>query len=219
MYGLPELWGDRVAGAKLIANPGCFATAAILSCAPLLAAGLAAPGPIRIDGKTGVSGAGRAAVESTSFGATEDSIRSYRVPSHQHTPEIERAIALATGLDVRTLFVPHLVPAVRGVVTTAYLEAADGATTETVTACLAAAYADRPFVRVLDPGEMADAKRTRGTNLIELQAVVDPRTRSVVVVGALDNLVKGAAGQAIQNANLMYGLPEGSGLPTVAMYP
>jgi N-acetyl-gamma-glutamyl-phosphate reductase len=219
VYGLPELWADRIAGAKLVANPGCFATAAILACAPVLAAGLAAPGPIRIDGKTGVSGAGRAAVESTSFGATEDSIRPYRVPSHQHTPEIEQSITLATGLEVRALFVPHLVPAVRGVVTTAYLDAADGATTETVTACLAAAYAGRPFVRVLEPGEMVDAKRTRGTNLIELQAVVDPRTGSLLVVAALDNLVKGAAGQAIQNANLLHDLPEDTGLPTVAVYP
>jgi N-acetyl-gamma-glutamyl-phosphate reductase len=218
VYGLPELWGDRVAGAKLVANPGCFATAAILGCAPVLAAGLAA-GPIRIDGKTGVSGAGRAAVESTSFGATEDSIRPYRLPTHQHTPEIERALTLATGLDVRVLFVPHLVPAVRGVVTTAYLDAAGGATTESVTACLASAYAGRPFVRVLDPGEMADAKRTRGANVIELQAVVDSRTGSAVVIAALDNLVKGAAGQAIQNANLLFGIPEETGLPTVAIYP
>ena len=219
VYGLPELFGERIAGAKLVANPGCYATAAILSCAPALAAGLVEPGPIRIDGKTGVSGAGRAAVESTSFGATEDSIRPYRFPTHQHTPEIERGIELATGTTVQALFVPHLVPAVRGVVTTAYLDAAAGVTTETLTDCVRSAYEGRPFVRVLEPGRMVDAKRTRGTNVIELQAVVDPRTGTAVVVGAVDNLVKGAAGQAIQNANLLMDLAEDTGLPNVAVYP
>jgi N-acetyl-gamma-glutamyl-phosphate reductase len=219
VYGLPELFGDRIGGAKLVANPGCYATAAIMSCAPVLAAGLAEPDAIRVDGKTGVSGAGRAAVESTSFGATEDSIRPYRFPSHQHTPEIERGIELATGLPLRALFVPHLVPAVRGVVTTSYLTAASGTTTGSLTDCLRATYERRPFVRVLEPGQMVDAKRTRGTNMIELQAVADPRTGSVVVVGAVDNLVKGAAGQAIQNANLVRGLPEELGLPTTAVYP
>jgi len=219
VYGLPELFRDRVPGAKLVANPGCFATAAIMSCAPILAAGLAEAGTVRVDGKTGVSGAGRVALESTSFGATEDSIRPYRVPAHQHTPEIERGIELATGRQVRALFVPHLVPAVRGVVTTSYLSATPGTTTEQLTDCLAAAYDGEPFVRVLAPGAMADAKRTRGTNLIELQAVADPRTGTLVVVGAVDNLVKGAAGQAIQNANLMVGIDERTALPTVAVYP
>jgi N-acetyl-gamma-glutamyl-phosphate reductase len=219
VYGLPELFGDRIPGAKLVANAGCFATAAILSCAPVLAAGLAEPGAIRIDGKTGVSGAGRAAVESTSFGATEDSIRPYRFPRHQHTPEIERGIELATGHGVSVLFVPHLVPAVRGVVTTSYLSAVPGVTTQALTDCLASAYAGRPFVRVLPPGGMVDAKRTRATNLIELQAVADARTGTAVVAGALDNLVKGAAGQAVQIANLLQGLPEETGLPTVGVYP
>ena len=219
VYGLPELFRDRVPGAKLVANPGCFATAAIMSCAPILAAGLAEPGSVRVDGKTGVSGAGRAALESTSFGATEDSIRPYRFPAHQHTPEIELGIELATGVSVRALFVPHLVPAVRGVVTTSYLSMAAGASTETLTECLAAAYAGEPFVRVLPRGAMVDAKRTRGTNMIELQAVADPRTGTVVVVGAVDNLVKGAAGQAIQNANLLMGIDEATALPTTAVYP
>ena len=219
VYGLPELFRARVPGAKLVSNPGCFATAAILSCAPILAAELAEPVSVRVDGKTGVSGAGRAALESTSFGATEDSIRPYRFPAHQHTPEIERGIELATAQTVRALFVPHLVPAVRGVVTTSYLTAAPGATTERLTGCLAAAYDGEPFVRVLPPGEMVDAKRTRGTNMIELQAVADPRSGTVVVVGALDNLVKGAAGQAIQNANLLMGIDEPTALPTTAVYP
>jgi N-acetyl-gamma-glutamyl-phosphate reductase len=219
VYGLPELFRDRVPGAKLVANPGCFATAAVMSCAPILAAGLAEPGPVRVDAKTGVSGAGRAALESTSFGATEDSIRPYRFPAHQHTPEIERGIELATSLSVQALFEPHLVPAVRGVVTTSYLTGASGASTEDLTECLTAAYGSEPFVRVLPPGAMVDAKRTRGTNVIELQAVADPRTGTAVVVGAVDNLVKGAAGQAIQNANLLIGIEEATALPTTAVYP
>ena len=219
VYGLPELFADRIVGATLIANPGCFATAAILGCAPVLAAGLTEPGVIRVDGKTGVSGAGRAALESTSFGATEDSVRPYRFPRHQHTPEIELGVERATSMHVAALFVPHLVPAVRGVVTTSYVTASPGTTTELLTECLATAYADEPFVRVLPTGAMVDAKRTRGTNVIELQAVADQRTGTAVVIGAVDNLVKGAAGQAIQNANLLSNLPVASGLPTTAVYP
>jgi N-acetyl-gamma-glutamyl-phosphate reductase len=219
VYGLPELFAKEVADADLVANPGCYATAAILGCAPLLRAGLAEPGPIRIDGKTGLSGAGRAASETTSFASTEDSVRPYRFPAHQHTPEMEHGIARATGLEVSVLFVPHLVPAVRGVVTTCYLSLAPGATTETLTEILAAAYEATSFVRVLPPGGMVDAKRTRGSNVLELQAVADARTGTAVVVGAIDNLVKGAAGQAIQNANLMLGLPEDTGLPIAGVWP
>jgi N-acetyl-gamma-glutamyl-phosphate reductase len=219
VYGLPELFAKEVADADLVANPGCYATAAILGCAPLLRSALAEPGPIHVDGKTGLSGAGRAASETTSFATTEDSVRPYRFPAHQHTPEMERGIARATGMDVSILFVPHLVPAVRGVVTTCYLPLAQGATTEVLTDCLMAAYDGRPFVRVLPPGGMVDAKRTRGSNVLELQAVADPRTGTAVVVGAIDNLVKGAAGQAIQNANLMLGLPEDTGLPIAGVWP
>ncbi len=219
VYGLPELFGDRIAGAKLVANPGCYPTPAILGLAPLLTAGLVEPGPIRVDGKTGLSGAGRGASEASSFNATEDSVRPYRVPGHQHTPEMERGIALATGHQVPVLFTPHLVPTVRGVLVTVYASLAEGVTTEALTDALSAAYAGAPCVRVLPAGAMVDSKRTRGTNVVELQAVADPRTGTAVVIGAVDNLVKGAAGQAIQNANLMAGLPGETGLPLVAVYP
>jgi N-acetyl-gamma-glutamyl-phosphate reductase len=219
VYGLPELFGDRVAGAQLIANPGCYPTPAILGSVPLLAAGLIEPGPIRVDGKTGLSGAGRVPSESNAYVATQDSVRPYRLPAHQHTPEIERGIELATGIAVPVLFVPHLVPTVRGVLTTTYGTLAPGTTTADLTDALAAAYAGRPFVRVLLAGAMADSKRTRGTNVVELQAVADPRTGTAVVVGAVDNLVKGAAGQAIQNLNLALGLDEATALPTLAVYP
>jgi N-acetyl-gamma-glutamyl-phosphate reductase len=219
VYGLPELFGDRLGGAELVANPGCYPTPVILGLAPLLSRGLLEPGPVRVDGKTGLSGAGRAANEAMLFASTEDSVRPYRVPRHQHTPEMERGIELATGTPIPILFVPHLVPTVRGVVTTSYAILAPGATTEALTACLEDTYAGRPFVRVLPTGGMVDSKRTRGTNVVELQAVADQRTGTAVVIGAVDNLVKGAAGQAIQNANHVYGMPEELGLPLTAAYP
>jgi N-acetyl-gamma-glutamyl-phosphate reductase len=219
VYGLPELFGEQLAGAQLVANPGCFPTPVILGLAPLLSAGLVEPGSIHVDGKTGLSGAGRATSEAALYASSEESVRPYRVPRHQHTPEMERGLELATGFTPGVVFVPHLVPAVRGVVTTAYASLASGATTETLTSCLVDAYAGRSFVRVLPPGEMVDSKRTRGSNVVELQAVADTRTGTAVVIGALDNLVKGAAGQAIQNLNLILGLDEATALPTLAVYP
>jgi N-acetyl-gamma-glutamyl-phosphate reductase len=219
VYGLPELFGEQLPGARLVANPGCFPTPVILGLAPLLSAGLVEPGPIHVDGKTGLSGAGRTTSEAALYSASEESVRPYRLPRHQHTPEMERGLELATGFTPGVVFVPHLVPAVRGVVTTAYAPLASGATTEALTACLVDAYAGRPFVRVMAPGEMVDSKRTRGSNVVELQAVADARTGTAVVIGALDNLVKGAAGQAIQNLNLVLGLDEATALPTLAVYP
>jgi N-acetyl-gamma-glutamyl-phosphate reductase len=219
VYGLPELFGDEVGGAQLIANPGCYPTPTILGIAPLITAGLVRPGPIRVDGKTGLSGAGRAAVETTTYASSQDSVRPYRAPGHQHTPEMERGIERATGANVQVLFVPHLVPTVRGVVTTCYATLGDGVGTEAMTEALSTAYAGRPFVRVLPAGAMVDSKRVRATNIVELQAFADARSGTAVVVGAVDNLVKGAAGQAIQNLNLSLGLDEGVGLPRSAVYP
>lgn len=218
IYGLPERFRDQIGDAHLVANPGCFPTPVVLGLAPLLERGLI-EGPVVVDGKTGLSGAGKSAGEAASHGATEESIRPYRFPAHQHTPEMEHALVLATGIAVRVSFAPHLVPAVRGVLTTSYAPATEGTTTEVLIAALSETYADEPFVRVLPPGAMADTKRVRGSNVVELQAAVDPRSGTVAVVGALDNLVKGAAGQAIQNLNLMAGFPETTALPTVGVYP
>lgn len=218
-YGLPELFADDIGGAELVANPGCFPTPVILGLAPLLSAGLIEPESIRVDGKTGLSGAGRAAGESSSYAATEESVRPYRFPKHQHTPEMERGIELATGLSPAVVFVPHLVPSVRGVLTTSYARLAAGVDTGSLVECLEDSYTAAPFVHVLPAGGMVDTKRTRGSNLLELQAIADPRTGTAIVEGALDNLVKGAAGQAIQNFNLMFGFDETLGLPRVAVYP
>lgn len=219
VYGLPELFGDLIADARLVANPGCFPTPTILGLAPLISAGLIEPAPIRVDGKTGISGAGRAAVESTSFAVTEESIRPYRAPAHQHTPEMERGIKLATDVEVPVLFVPHLVPAVRGVLVTSYAKATPGTTTDALRDALADAYSGKPFIRVIRAGSMADAKRTRGTNVVELQGFVDSRTGTAVVVGTVDNLIKGAAGQAIQNLNILIGIDQQTALPALAVYP
>jgi N-acetyl-gamma-glutamyl-phosphate reductase len=218
VYGLPERFRDRLRGAHLVANPGCFPTPVVLGLAPLLERGLL-EGPVVVDGKTGLSGAGRTGGEASSHVATEESIRPYRFPSHQHTPEMEHALALATGMDVRVTFAPHLIPAVRGVLTTCYGKATGGATTDALVSALADAYEDEPFVRVLPPGAMADTKRVRGSNVVELQASVDRRSGTAAVVGALDNLVKGAAGQAIQNLNLMAGFHEATALPSMGVYP
>jgi N-acetyl-gamma-glutamyl-phosphate reductase len=219
VYGLPEIFAEDITGASLVANPGCYPTPVVLGLAPLRAAGLIGPGPIVVDGKTGLSGAGRAPAEATSYVVTEESLRPYRFPVHQHTPEMERFLELASGIPAAVSFVPHLVPSVRGVLVTSYAALEPGTTTDSLTDCLASAYAEAPFVRVLPPGDMVDTKRTRGSNLIELQAVADRRTGTAIVAGALDNLVKGAAGQAVQNMNLMAGFDPTSGLTAMAMYP
>jgi N-acetyl-gamma-glutamyl-phosphate reductase len=219
VYGLPERFRERIASAHLVANPGCFPTPVVLGLAPLLEAGLIEPGPILVDGKTGISGAGRSGGDAAGHAATEESVRPYRFPRHQHTPEMERAVEAATGVSVGIAFVPHLVPAVRGVLVTCAARAVAGASTQTLVEALSAAYEGEPFVRVLPPGAMADTKRVRGSNVVELQAAVDPRTGTAVVIGALDNLVKGAAGQAVQNLNVMLGADERTALSTVGLYP
>jgi N-acetyl-gamma-glutamyl-phosphate reductase len=219
VYGLPELFRDEIVGAELVANPGCYPTGVALGLAPLLEAGLVEAAGIMVDGKTGMSGAGRGASEAGLFTSTEDSLRPYRVPRHQHTPEMERSLALASGQLPSVLFVPHLVPTVRGVLTTTYARLRVGASTQTLTETLAQRYTDAPFVRVLAADAMVDSKRVRGTNVVEIQAVADPRTGTAVVVAAVDNLVKGAAGQAIQNLNLVTGVDETAGLPTLGVYP
>jgi N-acetyl-gamma-glutamyl-phosphate reductase len=219
VYGLPELFAEHIAGAALVANPGCYPTPVALGLAPLLTAGLVAPDPILVDGKTGLSGAGRSGSDATLFTSTQESIRPYRLPRHQHTPEMERSLAMATGTEPRVVFVPHLVPTVRGVLTTCYAPLTGPHTTERLTQVLRETYADAPFVRVVAPGEMVDSKRVRGANALELQAVADPRTGQAIVLGAVDNLVKGAAGQAIQNMNLMLGLDPATGLPMTGIYP
>jgi N-acetyl-gamma-glutamyl-phosphate reductase len=219
VYGLPELFGDQVPGASLVANPGCYPTAAALALVPLLRTGLVTGEGIVIDAKSGISGAGAKTTAASHFARRDGSVEPYRVGRHQHTPEIEQVLEVATGHAARVTFVPHLVPAVRGVLVTCYAPLASSATTEDLTGALSEAYAGAPFVRALPPDTLPDPKRVTAANVCEVAAVADRRSSTAVVVGAVDNLVKGGAGQAVQNLNLMFDMDETAGLPTVGTFP
>jgi len=206
-YGLPELFGPAPSGA-LVANPGCFPTAALLALGPLVRAGLVEPAGIVVDAKSGVTGAGRQSGDAYSFVAIDGDVRAYRVLAHQHTPEITRALGrLATG--VQLTFTAHLLPVARGLLATCYARPRAGASAARVAECLQAAYAQAPFVRVVPPDEVR-LSQVVGTNLAFVGASADEDV--VVAVGAIDNLLKGAAGQAVQNLNLMNGWDETLGL-------
>ncbi|MCA1726722.1 MAG: N-acetyl-gamma-glutamyl-phosphate reductase, partial [Actinobacteria bacterium] len=219
VYGLTELRREAVRGAAIVANPGCYPTPVGLGLAPLFAAGLLDAGQtVIVDGKSGITGAGKEPTAQSHFAALDGSVRAYRVGRHQHTPEMEMAIASDASSPAVT-FVPHLVPAVRGVVTTCYGRLASGAAEDDLRRTLEETYAGEPFVRVLAAGETPDPRRIAGTNVCELSVHADAHTGTAVVIGAVDNLGKGAAGQAIQNLNLMLGLPETAGLSTIGVYP
>jgi N-acetyl-gamma-glutamyl-phosphate reductase len=206
-YGLPELFGPAPAGV-LVANPGCYPTAALLALGPLVRDGLVEPGGIVVDAKSGVTGAGRQSGDAYSFVAVDGDVRAYRVLAHQHTPEMTRALSrLATG--VKVTFTAHLLPVPRGLLATCYARPRAGATAARVAECLQAAYARAPFVRVVPPEEVR-LSRVVGTNFAFVGASADEDM--VVAVGAIDNLLKGAAGQAMQNLNAMNGWDETLGL-------
>jgi len=210
-YGLPEHNREAVAKADAVAAPGCYPTAAALALAPLVAAGVVEADGVVVDAASGVSGAGRAPTSITHFGAVDENFAAYALLSHRHTPEIEQA----TG--ARVLFTPHLAPMTRGILATCYARPARPTSTDDLLATLAAAYAGEPFVRV-DPGSPS-TKATWGSNAAHLTARYDDRTGWVLVLAALDNLVKGAAGQAVQCANLVLDLDETAGLSAVGIYP
>jgi len=217
VYGLPEVMGEQIAGADLVANPGCYPTAVLLALGPLLSAGLLEPEGMVVDAKSGISGAGRVPAETTQYAASEGSIRPYQAGVHRHTPEIEAGLSAAAGAPVTVTFVPHVVPTTRGILATCY--ARTRAAADTLAAALAEAHDPHPFVRALPAGELPDPKRVAGSNLAEVGVAVDGHSGTAVVAGAVDNLVKGAAGQAIQNLNLMFGLPETAGLDHPPVYP
>jgi len=215
-YGLPEL-GDRaaIARSRLVANPGCYPTAAALALVPLLRAGLLAEESIVIDAASGVSGAGRQATESYSFCEVADDVRPYKVLRHHHTPEIAQSLARAAGRPVRLTFTPHLLPVRRGILSTASGRLAPGARPSALLEALQAAYRDEPLIEVLDTPERVSLSRVVGTAraAVSVSATEDGFDPGrVVVVSALDNLLKGAASQAVQNLNLVLGLPEWTGL-------
>jgi N-acetyl-gamma-glutamyl-phosphate reductase len=214
VYGLPERHRDALAGARLIATPGCYVTAATLALAPLLDAGLIAPTGIIVDAASGVSGAGRGPKADTSFCAVDENFNAYGLLDHRHTPEIEQ------NLGAQVLFTPHLAPMNRGILATCYARPADGAGALSTSALLAAlgdAYAAEPFVHVIEGSP--STKSTLGSNAVHVTARHDERTGTVLAIAALDNLTKGASGGALQSANVALGLEETLGLPLVGVAP
>jgi N-acetyl-gamma-glutamyl-phosphate reductase len=219
VYGLPELNRERIKTAHLVANPGCYPTSAILALAPLLTGDWIDPRTIIVDSHSGVSGAGRSKFSlDYHFAEVNESIRPYGVGGiHRHTPEIEQALSGVAGQDVTVTFTPHLAPITRGILTTAY--ATLFADKNKLQARYREFYHEAPFVAILDPGQFPATKHTQGTNYCHIGLAVDARTNRVIVMSAEDNLVKGAAGQAIQNMNLISGFAETTGLTMAAMWP
>ncbi len=217
VFGLTEYTRAEVAEATLVANPGCYVITALLGLIPL--AGLVTPGTVIVDGKSGTTGAGRAMKDTMHVSHVSGGFTAYAAPAHRHTGEIEHYLGVH-GADVGPIsFTPHLLPVPRGLMITAYADLADGVGADDVQAALVKAYADERFVTVLDPGTFPTTKAVIGSNSCHVSATVDPRTGRVLVTSVTDNLVKGAAGGALQNANVMLGLPEETALPTIGMYP
>jgi len=214
-YGLPELFGPPPVGSRLVANPGCYPTATLLALAPLLRAGLVEPAGIVVDAKSGVTGAGRQAKEDFSFGEVSGDVRAYKVLAHQHSPEIAQALSRVGRGEARLTFTAHLLPVRRGLLATCYARPRPGATEKVVRECLADAYAASTFVRAVAPGEVT-LRSVAGTNHARVGATADADV--VVAIGAIDNLLKGAAGQGVQNLNLLLGLPETAGLDALARF-
>ncbi|HEX3023152.1 MAG TPA: N-acetyl-gamma-glutamyl-phosphate reductase [Lachnospiraceae bacterium] len=219
VYGLCEVNREDIKKARLIANPGCYPTCSFLSIYPLVKAGLVDRNSIIIDAKSGVSGAGRAAKVNNLYCEVNESMKAYGVLSHRHTPEIEEQLSYAAGDDVKIIFTPHLVPMNRGILVTAYANLTKKVTYEEVRAIYDECYKDEYFVRVLDKDVCPETRWVEGSNFADVNFKIDERTNRIVMMGAIDNVVKGAAGQAVQNMNLMFGLPENMGLQLVPMFP
>jgi N-acetyl-gamma-glutamyl-phosphate reductase len=215
VYGLTEIARASLPKARVVANPGCYPTASLLALAPAAAAGLITADVI-VDAKSGVSGAGHVVDDAYLYGTIDESVRTYGVPKHRHTPEIAQGL-MALGLAARLTFAPHLIPMTRGLIATCYAPLRDGVTAAQVSDAYATRYANEPFVRVSP--SFPPTKATLGSNWCLVHAVVDEENRRLVAVGVLDNLVKGAAGQAIQNFNVMCGLPETQALEAMPLWP
>lgn len=220
VYGLPELRRETIRSACLVANPGCYPTSIILGLKPLLDAGLIDPASIIADSGSGVSGAGRAAKVDSLYCEVNEGFKAYGVGGlHRHTPEIEQELSELAGQPVTITFTPHLVPMDRGILSTIYAVPTKAVTTDDLVALYAAAYRGEPFVRPLGKGQFPSTAFVRGSNCCDIGVTVDSRTNRVIVVSAIDNLVKGASGQAVQNMNLLCGFPETQGLEGLALYP
>ena len=218
VYGLPELHRDAIAETRLLANPGCYPAASLLALAPLVRAGVVRPAGIVIDAKSGISGAGRGGGGGFGYAEVNENVRAYGVAGHNHTAEIEQELSGLAGEAVRVVFTPHLVPMTRGILATGYAPLADDLTPPAALGLYDDWYGDAPFMRVLHDA-LPETKATLGSNFCDVTVRIDARTRTAIAIAAIDNLGRGAAGQAVQNMNLMCGLPESAGLLFPAVYP
>jgi N-acetyl-gamma-glutamyl-phosphate reductase len=219
VYGLTEVARAQVKTARLVANPGCYPTASSLPLIPLLKAGAIERSGIIIDAKSGITGAGRSAKQANLFAEVNDGISAYGIAAHRHTPEIEQTLTRAAGKDVMVTFTPHLMPMNRGILSTIYVKTTGKNTADDLRALLEKAYKDEPFVQVLPKGIMPSTHQVRGTNQCVMNVFDDRISGQAILVSVIDNLVKGASGQAVQNMNVMFGFPENTGLQLTAMFP
>ncbi|MDO8401449.1 MAG: N-acetyl-gamma-glutamyl-phosphate reductase [Bradyrhizobium sp.] len=218
VYGLTEFYREKIAAARLVACPGCYPTAALLALVPLAKAKLIDVDDIVIDAKSGVTGAGRGLKQNTLFSEAGEGLSPYSVGTHRHSPEIEQEIGVAAGSAVTVNFTPHLIPMSRGELCTSYVKL-NGGSADDLRAALVAAYKDEPFVHVAKKGVLPQTQNVRGSNYVQIGVFADRIKNRAIVISVLDNLVKGSAGQAIQNMNLMFGLPETAGLEQIALFP
>jgi N-acetyl-gamma-glutamyl-phosphate reductase len=218
-YGLVEVHREKIRGSRLVANPGCYTTCALLALVPLIVAGVVDADEIVVDAKSGVTGAGRAARENMLFSEVSEGFHAYGVGHHRHMAELDQEFTLAAGRPVTVTFTPHLVPMNRGILSTIYVRGSAGKAAPDLHRVVAQAYEDEPFVHVLPFGEMPQTRHVRGSNMTFIGVAADRVPGRAIIGAALDNLVKGAAGQAVQNMNLMLGFPETMGLEQVALFP
>lgn len=219
VYGLPEIYADAIKTAKLIANPGCYPTASVLALYPAIKNGFIKDAGIVIDAKSGTTGAGRKAVVESLYCEIADTFKAYNLTKHRHTPEIEQELSLAAGKEITLSFNTHILPVNRGILATIYTELKDGATLDTVYQAYEAFYEKHPFMRVLPKGCLPELKNVRGTMFCDISLVYDPRTGRLIILSAIDNLCRGASGQAIANANIMNNLDVATGLMLAPMVP
>ena len=219
VYGLPELNREKIRTARLVANPGCYPTAALLALVPPVESGLIDPDDIIIDAKSGVTGAGRAPKEATLFAEVAEGVHAYNVAGHRHGPEIDQELGKALGRPVVVNFTPHLMPMNRGELITAYVKLTGGTSADDLRAALAERYADEPFVTVAPAGVSPATRHVRGSNHCVIGVFADRIQNRAIVLSAIDNLTKGSSGEAIQNMNLMFGLPETMGLEQAPLFP
>jgi len=219
VYGLTELYRRQITGARLVACPGCYPTAVLLALVPLVKAGLIAAHDLVIDAKSGLTGAGRGLKQNTLFSEAGEGLSPYSVGAHRHTAEIDQEIGIAAGMAVIANFTPHLIPMARGELCTCYVRLKGAATSDDLRAALERAYRGEPFVHVAKKGVLPQTKNVRGSNYVQIGVVADRIKDRAIVIATLDNLVKGSAGQAIQNMNLMFGWPETTGLEQIALSP